>query len=34
MKNIFTYQIDHLKFEEGEMIRSTWVIRATRSTLA
>jgi hypothetical protein len=30
MKNIFTDRIDYLKFEDGETIRSTRIIRAIR----
>jgi hypothetical protein len=33
MKNILTGPIDHLSFEDGEMIRSIRTIRATRSTI-
>jgi hypothetical protein len=34
MKNILTGRIDYLKFEDGETVHSTQVIRATRSTVA
>jgi hypothetical protein len=34
MKNILTGRIGYLNFENGETVRSTRVIRATRSTLA
>jgi hypothetical protein len=34
MKNILTGRIDHLNFVDGETIRSTRAIRATRSTVA
>jgi hypothetical protein len=34
MKNILIGRINHLNFEDSEMIRSTRVIRATRSTVA
>jgi hypothetical protein len=34
MKNILTSRIDYLNFEDGETVRSTWVICATRRTVA
>jgi hypothetical protein len=34
MKNILTDRIDYLNFEDGETVRSTRAIRATRSTVA
>jgi hypothetical protein len=34
MNNILTGRIDNLNFENGEKIRSTRAIRATRSTVA
>jgi hypothetical protein len=34
MKNILTGRIDHLNFEDEETVRSTRVIRTTRSTVA
>jgi hypothetical protein len=34
MKIILGCRIDHLNFENGEMICSTWAIRALRSTVA
>jgi hypothetical protein len=34
MKNILTGWINHLKFEDGETVRSTRTIRAMHSTIA
>jgi hypothetical protein len=34
MHNIITDQIDHLNFDDGEIIRSTHTVHATRSTVA
>jgi hypothetical protein len=34
MKNILTGRIDYLNFKDGETVRSTRVIRATRSIVA
>jgi hypothetical protein len=34
MKNTFTSRINHLNFEDGKTVRSTWTIRATGSTVA
>jgi hypothetical protein len=33
MKIILNGQIDHLNFKDGELIHSTLIIHATRSTL-
>jgi hypothetical protein len=34
MENILTSRIDHLNFENGEMVRNTRIIHATHSTVA